>query len=99
MGAPNAKKVVHKVTTVGQESARPTMKVAARKRSPILAVVSPILATAAPAKQLAGSYAARLTAIKAAKAAEASKHAAPATWKVDVVTEPIHRAKTNLSTK
>jgi len=97
--APNAKKVVHKVTTGGQESARPTMKVAARKRSPILAVVSPILATAAPAKQLAGSYAARLTAIKAAKAAEASKHAAPAAKKGEVETEPIHRAKTNLSTK
>merc|ERR550517_84455 len=60
--APNAKKVVHKVTTAGQESARPTMKVAARKRSPILATangtkkvaeVKPVVSTAAPAKQLA----------------------------------------------
>merc|ERR550517_344456 len=90
--APNAKEVVHKVTTAGQESARPTMKVAARKRSPILATangtkkvaeVKPVVSTAAPAKQLAGSYAARLTAIKAAKAAEAASKqaAAPAAKK------------------
>jgi len=110
--APNAKKVVHKVTTASQESTRPTMKVAARKRSPILpaangtkkvAEVKPVVSTvaAAPAKQLAGSYAARLTAIKAAKAAEAaSKQAAPAAKKSTVETEPAApSAKTNLSTK
>merc|ERR550517_1799437 len=98
--APNAKEVVHKVTTAGQESARPTMKVAARKRSPILATangtkkvaeVKPVVSTAAPAKQLAGSYAARLTAIKAAKAA-----AAPAAKKSTVETEPAPSAKSNL---
>merc|ERR1719234_1733733 len=67
--APNAKKLVHKVTTVvGQESTRPTMKVAARKRSPILATangngkkvaeVKPVVSTAAaPAKQLASAAA------------------------------------------
>jgi len=97
--APNTKKVVHKVTAVGHESTRPTMKVAARKRSPILATangtkkvaeVKPVVSTvaAAPAKQLAGSYAARLTAIKAAKAAEASKQAASAAKKSEVETEP-----------
>jgi len=108
--APNAKKVVHKVTTAGQESARPTMKVAARKRSPILAAangtkkvaeVKPVVSTAAPAKQLAGSYAARLTAIKAAKAAEAASKqtAAPAAKKSTVETEPAPSAKSNLVTK
>lgn len=107
---PNPKKLVHKVTTAGQESTRPTMKVAARKRSPILATangtkkvagVKPVVSTAAPAKQLAGSYAARLTAIKAAKAAEAASKqaAAPAAKKSTVETEPAPSAKSNVTTK
>merc|ERR1719509_693217 len=67
-----------------KESERPMMAVAARKRSPILltdkaakqvAEVRPVVAAAAQpsAAKLAGSYAARLTAIKAAKAAQTQK--------------------------
>merc|ERR1719242_420430 len=104
---PSAKKVVHKVTG---DTTRPTMKVAARKRSPILAAangtkkvaeVKPsVVSTAAPAKQLAGSYAARLTAIKAAKAAEAAASAKKSTEETGGQTrKPAPSALTNLSPK
>ena len=104
---PSAKKVVHKVTG---GTARPTMKVAARKRSPILAAangtkkvaeVKPsVVSTAAPVKQLAGSYAARLTAIKAAKAAEAAASTKKSTEEtVGQTPKPAPSAKTNLSPK
>ena len=80
------------------------------QHSPILATangtkkvakVKPVVSTAAPAKQLTGSYAAGLTAILAAKAAEAaSKQAAtPAAKKSTVETEPAPSAKSNVTSK
>ena len=117
--APSVKKVVHKVTN-GQENTRPTMKVhpSSRKRSPILATangikkvaeVKPVVSTkaAAPAKQLAGSYAARLTAIKAAKAAEAASKQAASNVTANKSTgetegsaaKPTQSVKTNLGPK
>merc|ERR1712240_891183 len=59
-----------------------------------------VVSTAAPAKQLAGNYAARLTAIKAAKAAEAAASTKKSTEEtVGQTPTPAPSAKTNLSPK
>eukprot|EP00092_Neocalanus_flemingeri_P017735 GFUD01019190.1.p1 GENE.GFUD01019190.1~~GFUD01019190.1.p1 ORF type:complete len:950 (+),score=341.68 GFUD01019190.1:50-2851(+) len=111
-------KSVHKEVKKGKQerkpdpSKKPTMKVAARKRSPILpptdtpqqvAAVQPISAAKPPTKngsaaKLAASYAAQLTSIKAAKAeaAAAAKPPTPQSPKVRMKTIPTKPPAANL---